>query len=79
MNVMSHTFLLKVSLSFSRLNVRNKCHGNRLEVNSPTNEGGTLLNLFAFTENAGIECGRSRVQSPVKDRVIPRTLKKWYQ
>ena len=26
-----------------------------------------------------LECGRSRVQSPVKDRVIPKTLYKWYQ
>ena len=26
-----------------------------------------------------VECGRSRVQSPVKDRVMPKTLLKWYQ
>jgi len=29
--------------------------------------------------SAGLECGRSRVQSLVKDRVIPKTLQKWYQ
>ena len=29
--------------------------------------------------SAGFECRRSRAQSPVKDRVIPKTLLKWYQ
>ena len=32
------------------------------------------LRKITKKDTAGIECGRSRVQSPVKDRVIPKTL-----
>jgi len=38
-----------------------------------------LRNLLKNTEDLCREkCGRSRVKFPVKDRVIPKTLK-WYQ
>ena len=32
------------------------------------------LRKITKKDTAGIECGRSRVQSAVKDRVIPKTL-----
>ena len=48
--------------------------------------GGPVFNPQSRTassiaqwQSAGIECGRSRVQSPVKDRVITKTFYKWYQ
>ena len=34
---------------------------------------------IAQWQSAGFEYGRSRVQSPVKNRVISKTLYKWYQ
>ena len=30
--------------------------------------------IYSHYSVIGLECGRSRVQSPVKDRVIPKTL-----
>ena len=34
---------------------------------------------IAQWQSVGFECGRSWIRSPVKDRVIPKTLQKWYQ
>ena len=34
----------------------------------------TTASSIALWYSAGFECGRSRIQSPVKDRVIPKTV-----
>ena len=37
------------------------------------------FNKNLLLDSLAVECGGSRVQSPVKDHVIPKKLKKWYQ
>ena len=56
-----------------------KSYKNHVNTRRTYSIPSNTVSSIAQWYSAGFECGKSLVQSPVKDRGIPKTLLKWYQ